>query len=279
MELRGGAWKAVLLPERGAAVARLVHAGRDLLVPVPPGADPNRGFHGAFVMAPWTNRLDGGRIEVGGRVWRMKVNRPEEDTALHGLLREQPWTVEEARPDRAVLRCLLDHPPFRCAARLEVALSEEGFSLALALANTAEASVPMGIGWHPFFRRPPGTRLRISARTVFGRDARNLPVGPRPSAGIAGGDAVLDWLDSHFAGWDGVAEIGWPDAGTLVLRAGGAWRSNLQLFAPRGAGVLAVEPVSHAPDAANRAAAARHGAMHLLRPGESLLASLMIHWR
>lgn len=279
MELRAGAWEAVLLPEQGAAVARLLHAGRDLLVPVPPGADPNHGFHGAYVMAPWTNRLDGGRIEVGGRVWRMAVNRPEEDTALHGLLRERPWTVDEARPGRAVLRCELDHPPFRCAARLEAGLSEDRFTLSLALTNAAEDTVPMGIGWHPFFRRPPGTRLQASVRTTFGRDARNLPVGPRPSAGIAGGDAVLDGLDTHFAGWDGVAEIGWPDAGTLVLRAEGAWRSNLQVFAPRGAGVLAVEPVSHAPDAANRAAAARHGAMHRLRPGESLLASLMIHWR
>jgi aldose 1-epimerase len=64
----------------------------------------------------------------------------------------------------------------------------------------------------------------------------------------------------------------------LSLRATGAWASNLQVFAPRSAEVIAVEPVSHAPDAANRPAAAAHGAMHVLQPGTMLEGSLTIHW-
>lgn len=279
LRLAAGEWQAALLPESGATFTRLAHAGRDLLVPIPPDAVPVGPFHGAFLMAPWANRLDRGRIAVAGRTWHMPINRPQEDTALHGLMRDLPWRVESAAPERAALACDLEHPPFRVSARLGASLSSDGFRLSVALTNTADCPTPLGLGWHPFFVRPPGTRLRFAARTVFGRDSRNLPVAPRPAAGIDGGDAVLDGLDTHFAGWDGVAEIEYPDAGTFRLRAAGAWCTNLQVFAPRGAGILSVEPVSHVPDSPSRAAAAAHGAMHLVAPRESLACSLMIHWR
>jgi aldose 1-epimerase len=277
LEIAADGWEAALLPEHGATFARLAHGGRELLAPIPPGAPAIGPFHGAFLMAPWTNRLDAGRIEVAGRAWHMPINRPTEGTALHGLLRELPWRVESRAPDRATLACDLDHPPFRVAARLEAALAADGLKLAVSLTNTAAEATPLGIGWHPFFVRPPGTRLRFGARVVFGRDARNLPVAPRPCAGLDGGDAVLDGLDTHFAGWDGTAEITFPGSRPLVLRASGAWRANLQVFAPRGAGILAVEPVSHAPDSANRADAAAHGAMRVVESRGAIAGSLMIH--
>jgi aldose 1-epimerase len=279
VDLRAGHWRASLRPARGAAMASLSAGGRDILVPVPAEADPNRGFHGAFVMAPWTNRLDGGRIAVAGRDWRMPITRPAEDTALHGLFRDLPWRVEAAEEARCALACDLDHQPFRCAARMEVALSPAGLALMLSLRNAGDDATPLGLGWHPFFVRPRGTRLRLAAHTVFGRDARNLPVAPRPTAGIAGGDAVLDGLDTHVAGWDGQAAITWPDGATLHLAAEGDWAGNLQVFAPPGAGILCVEPVSHAPDAANRPAAAAHGPMHLVPPGGAIAGRLTLSLR
>ncbi|WP_237214636.1 aldose epimerase family protein [Falsiroseomonas oryziterrae] len=278
MELRAGDAVAVLRPDLGAALTRLDHAGRPLIVPVPNGADPNTGFHGAYVMAPWTNRLDAGRIVVAGIEHRMAINRPDENTALHGFLRELPWSVESSGSDHAVLACAFDRAPFAGTARLEVRLADDHLALALRLTNRGAAPTPMGLGWHPFFPRPAGTRLHAATRIVFGRDARTLPVAPRPCAGLNGGDAVLVGLDTHFAGWDGHARLDWPDGRGLTLGASGAWATNLQVFAPPSGSVIAVEPVSHAPDAPNRPAAAAHGAMHVLPPDGSIEGSLMIHW-
>jgi aldose 1-epimerase len=277
--LRAGAAEVAMLPERGAAFARLAFGGRDLLVPVPKGADPNVGFHGSFLMAPWTNRLDGGRIVVAGVEHRMPINRPAEGNSLHGFLREMPWEVQEVGEDRVALSCRFDRPPFLGAARLTASLAPDCLALAVELRNDGATAAPMGVGWHPYFPRPSGTRLRAGAHIAFGRDARNLPIAARPSRGIEGGDEALDGLDTHFAGWDGVAEIHWPDGVALSLRAAGAWSTNLQVFAPPHAAVLAVEPVSHAPDAANRALAAAHGAMHELATGDTIEASLKIQWR
>jgi aldose 1-epimerase len=272
--LESAGWQAALLPEQGAAFAALRHDGRDVIVPVPAGADPNKGFHGAFWMGPWTNRLDAGRITVGGVVHSMPINRPAENTALHGFFRELPWQVEQAAADHAVLTLAFDRAPFRGRARIRVELSAAGLVLDVALSNAGAVPTPMGFGWHPFFARPPGTRLRFAATTVFDRDARTLPIDPRPTEGLAGAEAALDGLDTHFAGWLGLAGIARPDGLHLGLRAEGAWARNLQVFAPPGAGILCVEPVTHAPDAPNRPAAARHGAMHVLAPGGTLAARL-----
>jgi aldose 1-epimerase len=276
VDIRAGDAVATILPERGAAFTRLDALGRHILRPMPDGADPNRGFHGSFLMAPWTNRLDGGRIVIGGVEHLMPINRPEENTAIHGFLREMAWTVEEAGADRLVLSVAFDRAPFAGRARLAARIAPDHLALDIALTNGGAAPTPMGFGWHPYFDRPAGTRFAAAARTAFGRDARNLPVDPRPTTGLDGADVALDGLDAHFSGWDGVAEFRHPDGGGFTLRAEGAWAGNLQVFAPRGAGVLAVEPVSHAPDAPNRAHCAAHGPMHLVAPGEALAGALTI---
>lgn len=276
--LRAGEAEATILPDRGAAFTRLAWQGRDLLRAVPPDADPNRGFHGAFLMAPWTNRLDGGRILVDGVAHRMPINRPEEDTAIHGVLRDMAWEIAESAPDRLLLTCRFDRPPFQGAAQLMARLAPDHLALHIALTNASAVPTPMGIGWHPYFERPAGTRFSAAARIAFGRDARNLAVAPRPSTGLHDAADAMDGLDGHFAGWDGTARIDWPDGHGLILRAAGAWATNLHVFAPQGGGALAVEPVSHAPDAPNRPEAAAHGAMHLVMPDATLEGSLTIHW-
>ena len=70
--------------------------GIDVLAPLPLGADPNASFAGAFLMAPWANRLDEGRLPVGGTTWHLPLNRPHDGTAIHGLVRDAAWTAAEA---------------------------------------------------------------------------------------------------------------------------------------------------------------------------------------
>jgi aldose 1-epimerase len=280
------AWTATLLPAQGGAVATLAWRGREVLAPLPAGADPNGAFAGAFVMAPWANRLDGGRLPVLGTLHQAgPVNRPEEGTALHGLAREHPWRVVAAGADHATLEQVFDGAaapgdapplPWRWRATLALRLGPgDDAELAMSITNTADGPFPFGLGWHPFFRRPAGTRLRLNAETLFTRDARRLPVGAEPSPGIDGAEEAYDGLDTHFAGWDGMAEILRPDL-HLRLEATGAWSLNLQVFAPSGGDVLCVEPVSHVPDAPNRPDLAGFGPMVLLAPGEALGARLLL---
>jgi aldose 1-epimerase len=277
--LAAGDWSAALLPGQGGAFATLAWRGIELLAPLPAGADPNASFGGAFIMAPWANRLDGGMLPVAGTSYHLPVNRPADGTAIHGLVRDAPWQVEQATPAWLVLTQATDITPlgipWHFTAQFEVRLEGDAMTLALRLVNTGALPFPFGLGWHPFFLRPPGTRLRLHATTLFARDARALPVAAQPTEGIDGDEAAYAGLDTHFAGWDGEAVIIRPDC-ALRLEASGAWAHNLQLFAPAGGNVLCVEPVSHLPDAPNRPALAAYGPMAMLRPGESLDARLRL---
>ncbi|MBB5692432.1 aldose epimerase family protein [Muricoccus pecuniae] len=268
LEIAGGAWSAALLPAQGGALARLAHDGRDVLHPLPEGADPNNSWAGAFLMLPWTNRLDRGRLPYPGGVHHFPCNRVAEATALHGLSREHPWRIEEVSPGRAVLAQSIADGPYCYEARVEVALGET-FSIALAVTNTGAEGTPFGTGWHPFFTRPPGTRLSFRAGGTLTRDARNLPTGCAPSDGLDGGEEVFGGLDTHFVGWDGNARLQLGDM-PFTLIGEEAWSRNIQVFAPRGATILCAEPVSHVPDAANRPQLARFGAMRRLARGESI---------
>lgn len=273
LALRAGDWQAILLPGQGAAFAALSHRGRPLLVPLE-GRDPTRTGAGAFWMLPWTNRLDGGRFPAHGQVFHLPVNRPDEGNALHGLSRDAPWAVDSATPDTAVLTQQMRAGPFDYAARLELRLAPGGLSMTMELRNTGTDPCPMGLGWHPWFARPPRCALRFAATHRLEKDARNLPTGAVPSPGI---DAAVDsflGFDGHFPGWDGTATLRRPDL-TLTLRATGAWAHNIQVFAPDDhREALCLEPVSHLPDVINRPQLAEYGAMRVLAPGEAMQGSV-----
>ena len=274
IELAGGGWRAGLLPGRGGALAMLAHAGEDVLVPLPEGADPNDTWAGAFVMLPWTNRLDEGRLPHPGGVAHFPCNRVAERTALHGLSRERAWEVESAVSDRAVLVQRIDTAPYRYVARMELRLSA-AFRLMLTVTNEGEEGMPFGSGWHPFFTRPAGTRIAFHASGAIERDLRNMPVGLASSTGLEGGEEAFAGQDTHYTGWDGALRLDLGARG-FEMRGEDAWSRNLQVFAPRGAGVICAEPVSHVPDVANRPDFALYGDMRHLARGAAVTGGVSL---
>jgi len=270
LRLHARDWVADLAPEDGAGMTLLRHANQDVLVPAPDGARLGGPF-GAFWMIPWANRLDHGVL--GDH--RLPINRPADDTAIHGLSRDRPWVVDTATPDRAVLLQSVDAAPYRYDARMATTLGREGVAIGLVVTNRGAEPLPFGFGWHPWFVRPEGTRLAFRATHRCTHDARCLPVSAAPSPGLDGGEEAFLGLDTHFAGWDGVATIAWPGL-RLTLAATGALATNLQVYAPPDKPVLCVEPSSHLPDAVNRPDLAPLGPMKVLAPGESLTGAVML---
>jgi len=266
----GGGWAASIRPGDGGGVAALGFAGRDLLVPAPAGV-PLGGPFGAFWMIPWANRLDGGRIEGH----RLPINRPQDWTAIHGLSRDREWAVAERAADRLLLVQRAAVGPWRYEARLDHRAGPGGFVLDLAVTNTGRAAFPFGAGWHPWFPRDPATRLAFGAGHRCAHDARGLPVAAETVAGVDAAEAGLLGLDTHFAGWDGVARLALPGL-ALTMTAGGALATNLQVYAPPALPVLCVEPSSHLPDAPNRGALAALGPMRVLAPGETLAGRITL---
>jgi aldose 1-epimerase len=134
------------------------------------------------VLAPWPNRLDGGRYTFGGREGRAAIDEPELGNAIHGLVRWLPWLLASKSDEAVALECIL-HPqpayPWRLELGLEYRLAGDGLEVVARATNASLAAAPFGIGFHPYLTMGipvDDVRLTIPASRRLTTDDRALPV-------------------------------------------------------------------------------------------------------
>lgn len=164
----------------GATLQEYAVAGRDVIVPFAADEAPPI-THGA-VLAPWPNRLEGGRYRHDGHVYQLPLDEPERNNAIHGLVRDREWTLESVTDRDVRLRCDIDgEPGYPFAVRLTIryVLAVAGLTVELTAANTGEETAPFGVGFHPWLS--PGAytvdecRLLVPADRWYECDERLLP--------------------------------------------------------------------------------------------------------
>jgi aldose 1-epimerase len=119
--------------------------------------------------------------------------------------------------------------------------------------------------------------VRFGADHVLLSDPELLPTGVTAPADhfgdFARGSALPgETIDHCFAGWAGEATIE-DEHGSIAIAAAGT--PDLHLYAPADGSALCCEPVSHSPDAVNRAPEE----MTVLPPGCSASLTLRISAR
>lgn len=105
------------------------------------------------VLAPWPNRLAGGRYEFGGQPCQAALNEPGPGNAIHGLVRWLDWTPTTTAANAVTLQCLLrPQPAYEWQLRLEVrySLGDDGLTVSAAAVNTGSTVAPFGMGFHPY---------------------------------------------------------------------------------------------------------------------------------
>jgi aldose 1-epimerase len=274
LAIRSGAWAAGIAPAYGGAVLSLKRGDSDILRPGAPGrvaADPRAAA--SFVCVPWFGRLVGG-LAFAGRRWPLTPTLAACDPvhALHGEGWVRPWRIAAHTDDRAVL--VFEHGagafgrfPFAFSAEQEIRLDANGATHALAVRNDGDATMPAGLGLHPYFPRRRTTRLALAAARLW----------TPPRNGAEGSDgaipADLDFslpaplpergADHTFTGVSGAASVAQPDI-ALRLETDAPF---LHLYAPEGEDFFCLEPVTHLPG--------RFGE-DTLAPGETLRVTLRI---
>jgi aldose 1-epimerase len=156
------------------------------------------------VLAPWPNRLAGGRYEWDGEELQLPVNEVSTGSAIHGLMRWASWRAVERDPARVVLEHVL-HPqpgyPFSVRLSVEYRLAEQGLTVRAEAENVGARACPFGAGQHPYALAPTGQvdDLVLDGERIGERqldETRHKPGGWRVEVGevTVWADAAWPWL-------------------------------------------------------------------------------------
>ncbi|HUG48375.1 MAG TPA: hypothetical protein VMP67_08190 [Candidatus Limnocylindria bacterium] len=271
--LGSGAIELTVLPQRGARLHRLRVDGHDLLrTPADVRSYDDEPFYwGAFVMAPWCNRLAAGPLEVAGQTVDLPISF-RDGTAIHGQVYARPWRQQ----GESVFEVEAGGKgwPWPCRVRLELELESAGLTIVQSIVNLADDAMPAGLGLHPWFVRP--VEVAVHAPSVFTSNNASSPQ-PEPVTGkhdLRRLGRMTPDLDATWADpGEPPVELRWPADGRVCRLTAGSNRGNLFITAasPSDVDAVAVEPQTHAPQGLRRLLNGEPGALQLIEPGGSLV--------
>lgn len=279
--LRAGAAEVLVAPEMGGGLAALTVAGRPVLRPWSGQAEDGPFALALNLLAPFSNRIDGG-FDFAGRRYDLAPNLAGEPLPIHGDAFLRVWKVA-AQSGRSVTLALPAGAfgPFRYAAEVDYRLAPGSLAVALRLTSRARAPLPFGGGFHPWFPRSTATRLRFDAAGHWPEDTRHLPASTTPEPAPADwlwsepGPLPFGWINAGFSDWSGAAEIR-QGSEAVSVRLSSRNLTTLIVYAPSfDADFFCLEPVSHPVNAHNLPG---QPGLSTLQRGESLSWSLDLEW-
>lgn len=302
-----GQQKLGLVPAMGGSVAawqldRTGFESFDLFRPwdgADYAGDPLRIVRASYPLAPWSNRISGGGFSVaedGDKLhpvfYPVSPNAAGMPYPIHGDAWQQPWQM--AQQDAGSLDMTLESNrfngnPHHYRVAQSFKLVDDGMDQTLNVTHLGDASLPYGLGLHPWLPRNERTTLQAKVSGVWLSHADCLPEKHTadfpPSWDLnAGISAVGSLIDNCFTGWDGKARVTWPDQDlqlTLTQSRASAEVSThlaqpncLLVFRKVAGEHFCIEPVSHPIDAINLP---DQPGLQVLQKGESL--TLAVSWR
>jgi aldose 1-epimerase len=190
--------------ELGGGLRELTYRGKPLIISYQPDELPPAGA--GQLLAPWPNRIDGGRYEFGGSAHQLDLSEPAHGNAIHGLTRWANWdpaaedpaasaaapAAATTRPDRVTLAHVLHgrtgYPfclQFGVSYRLE---ASSGLHVTVSAWNVGSRPAPYGTGSHPYLIAGEAVvddcELQVEATQWVRADDRGIPSGrPQDLAG------------------------------------------------------------------------------------------------
>jgi aldose 1-epimerase len=259
-----------VLPAYGARLHRLRVFGHDLLRTPADLREHERDpfFWGAYIMAPWCNRLATGRFEVSGRMVDLPANFAD-GTAIHGQVYARPWQQVGDRELR--VEGGGEGWPWRYATALKVGLDDHHVRLEQTLTNLSDGPMPGGLGIHPWCAGRLVMAIHSALVYPSNLDGPSVPVPVsdeldlrRPTEMAVGVDATWPQV-GHPA-----VDLWWPDARLHCAVHVEAETPHIVAANPGNRGAIAIEPETNAPQGLRRLLDGSPGALKLLASGEVL---------
>jgi aldose 1-epimerase len=170
--------------ELGAGLRELVYREQPVIAGYEPDELPPAGA--GALLAPWPNRVDGGRYAFGGTEFQLALTEPAQANAIHGLTRWTAWTLVRHDASAVLLRSVphgYQGYPFCLEIDAEYRLHPEaGLRVAITATNRGSRAAPYGTGSHPYLTAGTALvddcELTLPAALWLPMDDRGIPSGP-----------------------------------------------------------------------------------------------------
>jgi aldose 1-epimerase len=278
LTLRHGDLLCDIKPELGGSIAGLWLGAEPVLSSLPGDQMQSVRQSASYPLVPFSNRIGHGQLQWAGTSHPLIKNFEPEPHTIHGVGWQRPWAVLESTEQFALLS--FEHKAdaswpfdFDCsqAFKLEVGALE----MTLSITNQSPVAAPVGLGWHPYFPKRPGTEVQFSATGRWEMGSDKLPTHREAHPGL---HQTLESLtvDHCFDGWGGVLTL---HDSVLRVRVSSAL-SRLVVYTNPQRDNIAVEPVSHVNNALNlmaqTGAAGGDLGVVVLQPGQTYSCEMRI---
>jgi aldose 1-epimerase len=181
-EIGAGDYRAVVT-ELGAGLRQLTFRGRPVISGYPADQVPPAGS--GQLLAPWPNRVDGGKYTFDGATHQLDLSEIARGNAIHGLTRWVSWTGAARGPAETEFRYrLLGQPGYPFCLELVAAYrldADAGLRVTMTATNAGATTAPYGTGQHPYFTAGTALidecELQLPAARWQAADERGIPVG------------------------------------------------------------------------------------------------------
>lgn len=139
-------------PDSGGRVAAISHRGVELLIGPEHSSAIDPFAWGCYPMVPWCGRIAHGRFRWNDQDIRLELNAGEH--AMHGTVLDVPWQVENASENHIEMSCSLARHGWPFEGQVVHVVRVGNGHVSLALEVQAGETMPLQVGWHPWFMKP-----------------------------------------------------------------------------------------------------------------------------
>ncbi len=272
--IESGNLKVSVRPDIGGCIEGCWFKGQAVLRSSAPGSLVQVRNSASYPLVPYSNRVAKAQLQWAGTSHPLVRNFGDEAHAIHGVGWQRPWQVLQADGDFVMLS--LEHSqdrdwPFAFDASQTFRVKNNALEITMTITNQSPGDAPVGLGWHPYFMKTPGTQLEFDATGLWQMGGDKLPTTQTFSKGLHQVCDTLD-VDNCFDGWRGVATL-------RNAQWTARMESNLErlvVFTTPDKDFIAIEPVSHVNNAMNSADDPKELGVVVLGAGQSYQVSMTI---
>jgi aldose 1-epimerase len=187
-EISAGDYLAIVT-ELGAGLRGVWFRGQPVIAGYEADEVPPAGA--GQLLAPWPNRVDGGKYTFAGASYQLDLSEPARGTAIHGLTRWAAWRAAAHAPDLVQLsHLLLGRPGYPFCIELTARYrldAETGLQVTVMARNAGSRQAPYGTGCHPYLTVGAPVvddcELTLPAAQWLAADDRGIPRGSPEDVG------------------------------------------------------------------------------------------------